>query len=252
MLVRFLLRWPRCWPFAVSLPASQDRDQGRGDLLDPGRPRGRGRRRQGRRSRSLVGPDIDAHTYQPRPGRRARAGRSAGAGEQRPGLRGLDRPSRQGRALQGPRDRGVDRRRDPDRRDGARHHGHTHAHGPDPHCWQDVARVRRYVANIAQGLADGRSGRTPRTIASAPQSYDTQPGRARRLGEGRDRQGAGRQAQGDHRPRLVPLFLAVPMACSSMSPRGYNTSSEPSATRRRGADPRGARAEASRRCSSRT
>jgi len=24
---------------------------------------------------------------------------------------------------------------------------------PDPHCWQDVANARRYVANIAQGLA---------------------------------------------------------------------------------------------------
>jgi zinc/manganese transport system substrate-binding protein len=26
-------------------------------------------------------------------------------------------------------------------------------HGPDPHCWQDVGRVRRYVDNIVDGLA---------------------------------------------------------------------------------------------------
>lgn len=32
--------------------------------------------------------------------------------------------------------------------------GHSHAHGPDPHCWQDVSCVRRYAANIASGLAE--------------------------------------------------------------------------------------------------
>ena len=34
-------------------------------------------------------------------------------------------------------------------------HGHGHSHGKaeaDPHCWQDVANVRVYVANIRDGL----------------------------------------------------------------------------------------------------
>jgi zinc/manganese transport system substrate-binding protein len=38
-------------------------------------------------------------------------------------------------------------------------HSHGHSHGrpgqpaPDPHCWQDLALGRRYVANIAAGLS---------------------------------------------------------------------------------------------------
>src|ERR1700722_7338213 len=32
--------------------------------------------------------------------------------------------------------------------------GHGHVPGPDPHCWQDVSRVRRYIANIAAGLVE--------------------------------------------------------------------------------------------------
>ena len=36
-------------------------------------------------------------------------------------------------------------------------HGHAHSHGggkePDPHCWQDVANMRIYAANIRDGLA---------------------------------------------------------------------------------------------------
>lgn len=31
--------------------------------------------------------------------------------------------------------------------------GHDHGEGADPHAWQDVANARRYVANIARGLA---------------------------------------------------------------------------------------------------
>ncbi len=37
--------------------------------------------------------------------------------------------------------------------DGHGHHGHAHGKAePDPHCWQDVANVRIYVANIRDGL----------------------------------------------------------------------------------------------------
>ncbi len=87
---------------------------------------------------TFVGPDSDAHTYQPKPtDARALAGRQ-GAGEQRPGLRGLDRsPLRGGRGLL------------------AHIVGLRPVRRPKaiPHCWQDVACTRRYVANIADGLA---------------------------------------------------------------------------------------------------
>lgn len=37
---------------------------------------------------------------------------------------------------------------------GHAHHGHAHGKAEaDPHCWQDVANVRVYVANIRDGLA---------------------------------------------------------------------------------------------------
>ena len=56
---------------------------------------------------TLVGPDTDAHTYQPRPTDARSAGRRQGAGEQRPGLRGLDRPAGRGGGLQGHAHRGL-------------------------------------------------------------------------------------------------------------------------------------------------
>jgi zinc/manganese transport system substrate-binding protein len=99
----------------------------------------------------LVGPDTDAHAYQPRPAdarvlATARALVSNGLGfegwmdrlAQAAPFRGLAIVATRGvAALDGAGD---------------------HARGLDPHCWQDVARARRYVANIAHGLAAGDVG----------------------------------------------------------------------------------------------
>jgi zinc/manganese transport system substrate-binding protein len=100
----------------------------------------------------LVGADTDAHTYQPKP-TDARALASAQALVSNGlGFEGwIDRLAKaapfKGRAivatkgvatLQGAPSPGP---------------GHSHAHGPDPHCWQDAGRVRRYVGNIVEGLA---------------------------------------------------------------------------------------------------
>ena len=46
-----------------------------------------------------------------------------------------------------------------------------HAHGPDPHCWQDVGRTRQYVANIARGLAAGDAASGDHYLARA-EAYD--------------------------------------------------------------------------------
>jgi zinc/manganese transport system substrate-binding protein len=35
---------------------------------------------------------------------------------------------------------------------GGHDHGHDHGAGVDPHAWQDIANVKRYVANIRDGL----------------------------------------------------------------------------------------------------
>jgi zinc/manganese transport system substrate-binding protein len=86
---------------------------------------------------TLVGPDSDAHTYQPKPG--------------------------DARSLAGARvlvSNGLGFEGWIDRLAGAAGFAGTRivasAGAPaesDPHCWQDVACTRRYVATIAQGLA---------------------------------------------------------------------------------------------------
>ena len=119
--------------------------------------------------------------------------------------------------------------------------GHGHTHGPDPHCWQDVGRARRYVANIAAGLAEADPANAADYRERAP-ALRPAPRRARPVDQGGDRQGAGRPAQGHHRPRLVPLlrrglWRAVPGAARLQHrQRAVGPG-------RGGADPPGARAE---------
>jgi zinc/manganese transport system substrate-binding protein len=100
----------------------------------------------------LVGPDIDAHTYQPKPSD-VRV------------LPGAQVLVSNGLGFEGWIDRLAEAAPFKGRRvvastgvatlaaGGHAGHGHSHGHGPDPHCWQDVGRVKRYVANIADGLA---------------------------------------------------------------------------------------------------
>jgi len=100
---------------------------------------------------ALVGPDADAHTFQPRPAdaravAEARALVSNGLGFDAWIDRLATSASFKGRlivASAGARTLEMDKAA----------HGHGHAHAADPHCWQDVACARRYVANIASGLA---------------------------------------------------------------------------------------------------
>ena len=152
--------------------------------------------------------------------RRAHPRRGPGAGEQRPGFRGLDRSSRQGRPLQGSAivaSNGV-----PTIAAGPAH-GHSHAHGPDPHCWQDVACVRRYVANIAKGLAEADPANAARYRDRAA-LYDQQLAELDQWIKGEIAKVPAEPAQGDHRARLVPLLLeglwrAVPWRRAATTPR---------------------------------
>jgi zinc/manganese transport system substrate-binding protein len=100
----------------------------------------------------LVGPDIDAHTYQPKPSD-VRV------------LPGAQVLVSNGLGFEGWIDRLAEAAPFTGRRvvassgvaslaaGGHGGHGHSHGNGPDPHCWQDVGRVKRYIANIADGLA---------------------------------------------------------------------------------------------------
>ena len=105
---------------------------------------------------ALVGPDEDAHGFQPRPSDARRIGAATlvvanglgfdswierlarSAGHQRPVLVAS---------------RGIHELRNDHGSAHDHDHGHKHAHGVDPHAWQDVANTIVYVRNIAEGLS---------------------------------------------------------------------------------------------------
>ncbi|GGY19302.1 metal ABC transporter substrate-binding protein [Paludibacterium paludis] len=112
---------------------------------------------------SLVGPDQDAHVYQPTPAdirklSRARVfvvnglglegwlGRLGGASH----FKGVVIEAAAGVKPLSAHEDGE-----------ARGHDHDHGHGVDPHAWQDPQRVKRYVDNIERGfVAADPAGKT--------------------------------------------------------------------------------------------
>jgi zinc/manganese transport system substrate-binding protein len=96
----------------------------------------------------LVGPDVDAHTYQPRPSDARTLAQAQALVGNGLGYEGwIDRLAKAApfKGLSIVASDGVVTVQ------GATAPGR--GHGPDPHCWQDVDRTRRYVSNIVAGLA---------------------------------------------------------------------------------------------------
>ena len=123
---------------------------------------------------TLVGPNGDAHVYQPSP---ADAKRLAGARlvvVNGLGFEGwLDRLVKASgtKATVAVAARGVktlESKDDDDARSGKHDHGHSHG-AIDPHAWQDVANAKIYVANIRDSLTaadpDGREVYAARAAA---------------------------------------------------------------------------------------
>ena len=173
---------------------------------------------------TLVGPDADAHTYKTKPSdaravAAAKAMVSNGLGFEGWATRLANAAPLKGRHIVA--SAGVTPIQ-------AAGHGHAHSHGAsDPHCWQDVSCARRYVANIAAGLAAVDVPQTTHYLALA-QLYDKQlaeldewikaeiakvPADKRKVISGHEAFRYFARAYGVH-------FLA---------PRGYNTQNEPSA-----------------------
>src|SRR5262245_44864174 len=103
----------------------------------------------------LVGPDTDAHTYQPKPTDARQLAAAQALVSNGLGFEGwMDRLAKAapftGRAIVATT--GVPTL--------AAAGSHGHEHDIDPHCWQDVARVRRYVATVAAGLARADTANT--------------------------------------------------------------------------------------------
>lgn len=103
------------------------------------------------RVRTLVGPDEDAHAFQPRPSDARDIGASALVVVNGLGFDDwMTRLARSGGykgevviASKGVKTLEMD------------DHGHDHKHGhaADPHAWQDIGNAQQYVANIAAALA---------------------------------------------------------------------------------------------------
>jgi zinc/manganese transport system substrate-binding protein len=172
----------------------------------------------------LVGPDTDAHTYQPRP-TDARALASAQAlvsnGLAYEGW--IDRLAKaapfKGRAVVATTGVAI--------LEGAPLPGHGHAHGPDPHCWQDAGRVRRYVVNIVEGLA---------AADAANASFYRERGRAydRRLATLDDWIKAEVAKVPAAQRRAITAhdsfrYFTAAYGVQFLAPRGFTTESEPSA-----------------------
>ena len=176
----------------------------------------------------VVGPDIDAHAYQPRPTDARALADAKVLVSNGLGFEGwIDRLAKaapfKGRAIVATA--GV-----ATLKAGADHghsHGHSHGHGPDPHCWQDVQRVRTYVANIAKGLAEADPANAAYYRERA-QAFD------RRLVD-LDTWVKAEIARvpADKRRAITGhdsfRYFSSAYGVKFQSPRGYNTSSEPSA-----------------------
>ena len=174
----------------------------------------------------LVGADTDAHTYQPRPSDARMLVEAQALVSNGLGFEGwIDRLAKaapfKGRAIVATV--GV-----ATLQSAASHgHGHSHANAPDPHCWQDVGRVRRYVGNIVAGLAAA-------DVANAPfyrergQSYD------KRLSE-LDQWVRAEIAKVPAAQRRAITghdsfrYFAAAYGVQFSAPRGFTTDSEPSA-----------------------
>jgi zinc/manganese transport system substrate-binding protein len=178
----------------------------------------------------LVGADTDAHTYQPKPSDARTLVEAQALISNGLGFEGwIDRLAKaapfKGRAIVATA--GV-----ATLQSGASHghgHGHSqgHSHGPDPHCWQDVGRVRRYVGNIVAGLAAADTTNSS-LYRERGQSYD------KRLAE-LDQWVKAEIAKVPAAQRRAITghdsfrYFAAAYGVQFFAPRGFTTDSEPSA-----------------------
>lgn len=171
---------------------------------------------------TLVGADVDAHTYQPKPSDARTLAAARALVSNGLGFEGwIDRLGKAapftGRAIVTTTGVSV--------LQGSTSSGHNH--GADPHCWQDVACTRRYVTNIAEGLAAADAPNAA-YYGERAQSYDRQLAELDRWikAEIAKVPPAQRKAITGHDSfRYFTRAYGVEFA----APRGYSTESEPSA-----------------------
>lgn len=122
----------------------------------------------------LVGPGADAHVFQPAPSQARQVQQARLVFSNGMGFEGWMERLLKTAAYQGQHvvvSQGITGLKAP--KGHGHHHGHKHDHGAtDPHAWQSVTHVRRYVDNIAQALcqADPAGCEGHRARASTYQS----------------------------------------------------------------------------------
>ena len=210
----------------AALPAlAAGQAQGRGDLLDPGRPGAARSAAIASSLPSLVGADTDAHTYQPKPTDARALAAAQALVSNGLGFEGwIDRLAKaapfKGRAIVATA--GVATLQ------AAPTPGHSHAHGPDPHCWQDVGRARRYVGNIVEGLAAADAGQR-RGLSRARPALRQAP-RRRSTSGSRPRSPRCRRRSAAPSPATIRSAISrSAYGVQFLAPRGFTTESEPSA-----------------------
>jgi zinc/manganese transport system substrate-binding protein len=177
---------------------------------------------------SLVGPDADAHVFEPTPAHGRRLAQADLVVVNGLGFEGwIDRLIKvsgyQGAVVVAsrgitPRKTGADHGRH------AGQHGH---HGTDPHAWQDLALARRYVANLAAGIGE----RWPESRAEVQQRSADYGARIDAL----DRQVRDGLAAIPRAQRRVITshdafgYFGDAYGIDFLAPQGWATNSEPSA-----------------------
>lgn len=165
---------------------------------------------------SLVGPDADAHVFQPRPAHGRLLSQADLIVVNGLGFEGwIDRlvksSGTRGRVVVA--SEGLTPRRD--------------GKSPDPHAWQSLAHARRYVANIAAALA----ARWPAAADDVMQRREAYLARLDAL----DRQLRGRLDAVPRAQRRVLTshdafgYLGEAYGIDFIAPQGWSTASEPSA-----------------------
>jgi zinc/manganese transport system substrate-binding protein len=174
---------------------------------------------------TLVGPDADAHTYQPRPSdaravAETQAMVSNGLGFEGWATRLANAAPLRGRHIVASNGIAPIEAYKPG-------HGHGHSHASDPHCWQDVACARRYVTNIAAGLAATDPSNRTHYLGLAA-AYDNRlveldawiKAEIATVKPEQRKVISGHEAFG---------YFARAYGVQFLAPRGYNTQNEPSA-----------------------
>ena len=175
---------------------------------------------------ALVGPDADAHAFQPRPADAQRLAAADLVLVNGLGFEGWLQRLVAASGYRGPvvvASAGIVPLR------GATHAGHGHAHESDvdPHAWQDLARAQRYVQNLQAAFSAARSSQAAGFAARAERYLQ----RLREL-DAATRQGLA--AVPAERRRVLSThdafgYFAAAYGVQFLAARGRNSSSEPSA-----------------------